>query len=151
MRKPINVTLNKSSLALLRQACYGRLEYNNEQLGQALLSNPPQSGRDAWAAFTQLEFTGSLLNRIGWTDCDDRDHVKLTSHPEVTLAISILRDEAGVESAIRAAALEDNETDEADHATRREMAIHTILSSLEVDLAAATVSRAATFAAHPVS
>lgn len=149
MRKLIDFTLNNAALTPLREACYSRMLEHAEQLHDVLELGMRQSSRDAWAAFTRLQCTGNLLNRIGWTDDDDRNQVKLTGHLEVELAISVLRDEAGTESAVRGAALEDNATEEADRATKRELAIHNILTGLEAALAANSVARAAACAAEP--
>jgi hypothetical protein len=149
MRKPINITLNGAALTPLRHACLSRLERDNDRLGDVLPHVDRERRRDVWAAFTRLECVGSMLHRIGWTEQDTRERIKLTSHPEVALAIDMLRDEAATESATRADALECDAPDEAARATTRELAIHNLLNNLEAALNAATVSRATTFSAAP--
>jgi hypothetical protein len=141
MRKNIKITLNSAAISPLRHGCYGRLELDAQQLTHALEEGIPQHSRAAMAAYDHLQRTVGLLNRIGWTQDDHRHQITLTDHADLQTAIQALREEAAAESAIRTAALEDNAPQDAERATRRELAIHDILTSLETAQADATVDR----------
>lgn len=149
MRKPINLTLGQASLAPLRRACYGRMAHDADWLQTAARSAAVCSNRDAWVAFSELARTAGLLDHIGWTNIDERDEVKLTSHAAVTFAISVLRDEADALSMIRASALEDQAIDQTERAAALERSVQSTLADLQDAQAAATVATAATFSPEP--
>lgn len=143
MRKKISVTLNQVALTAVRRACYGRIELDVQHIEQTLETGVPQRTRHTMAACAHLQRTQGLLDRIGWTDDDDRYQITLDNHQDVDLTIAVLREEAAAESATRAAALEDKATNDAERATKRELAIHEILSGLEAAQAAAIIDGAA--------
>jgi hypothetical protein len=149
MRKTFSHTLHLPALDILRRACYARMELDIQYIGATLETGMPQRTRHAMAANDHLKRTAGLLDRIGWTE-DDIRPATLNNHQDVEHAITVLRDEAAAESAVRAAALEDKATNAADRATHRELAIHDILTSLEATLDAAIINGvAAAVAEHP--
>lgn len=144
MQKKIKITLNDEAVVPLRHALYARMELDAEQLLRALVDGAPQYSRQAMAANGRLQRTAGLLNRIGWTHDDYRHEITVEQHADLDLAIDALREEAAAESATRTAALEDNATEEAERATKRELRVHDIIAGLEATQAAAMIDGAAT-------
>jgi hypothetical protein len=144
MRKKIKITLNHQAVVPLRHALYARLAMDVQEIAQVLDDGAPQHSRQALAAFTRLQRTGGLLNRIGWTHDDYRHQITVDQHADLDVAIEALREEAAAESAIRTAALEDKAAEEAERATKRELIVHDILAGLEATRAAATIDSVAT-------
>lgn len=62
------IVLNRSAVALLRQALYTRLERDLQDLNEALTTVPDRAtDRKVWVAHMRLARTGSMLDRTGWT------------------------------------------------------------------------------------
>jgi hypothetical protein len=131
MAKTLRAALDQPALPQLRLACYGRLQLDSDQLGQALDEAPPQGSREAQAAYTRLRRTGRLLDRIGWTDSDESRQVTLDSAACIELAATVLRDVLGMERSVRVTALAEGAAAQADRALAREQAVHEALKTLQ--------------------
>ena len=99
----------------------------------------PDRARDrkVWAANMRLARTAGLLDRTGWTYDEQRVQVKLGCVEDVSLAVSVLRDDPEMEGNVKAAAISDDAEAEMLASSRRELAFYDALTGLEAMAATA--------------